>query len=82
MIGAQEQTLDEVAYRILESDEFLDRNMTVDEAIEAIYRAIYYRDVTEEEKLYWEQYVANNGEYKDMYYELYYNTGEFHIEWE
>ena len=68
MIGAQEQTLDEVAYRILESDEFLDRNMTVDEAIEAIYRAIYYRDVTEEEKLYWEQYVANNGEYKDMYY--------------
>lgn len=81
-IGAHEQTLDEIAYKVLESDEFIERAMIVDETIEAIYHAIYYRDVTDVEKEYWEQYIANGGSYREMYYELYYNTGEFHIDWE
>ena len=81
-IGSQERTLDEVAYNIIDSDEFKSRNMSVDEAIKAIYLAIYYREPTDAEYYYWGDYIANGGNCHDMYYELYYNTGEFHIDWE
>ena len=81
-IGSQERTLDEVAYRILETEEFKNRNLTVDETIEAVYHAIFNRDATDIEHRYWKNYLGNRGNCSDMYRELYYNSGEFKIEWE
>ena len=81
-IDSQEQTLDEIAYNLLESEEFRNRNMDVDEAIEAVYQAIFYRDAADGERYYWKEYIGNGGNYRDMYHELYYNSDEFKIEWE
>ena len=81
-IGSGEKTLDEVAYELIESEEFSERGLNIDDAVRAIYLAAFYRDVNDWELTYWMEYIGNGGNYHDMYYELYHNSGEFKVEWE
>lgn len=81
-IGSGEKMLDEIAYELLASDEFAERGLSIEEAASAIYYAVFYRDVKDYELAYWREYMNNGGNYHDMYYELYHNSGEFKVEWE
>lgn len=81
-IGSGETALDEVAYKLLEADEFIGKTRSMDEVIDAIYCAINNRTATEAEKFYWKEYINKGGSYKDVCHELYYNLGEFKLEWE
>jgi len=77
-----ENPLDKIGYELLESEEFAERGLSDEEAVNAIYNALFYRDVQENELYYWKEYRKNGGSYRDIYSDLYYNSGEFKIEWE
>lgn len=81
-IGSGDKTLDEIAYEVLNSEEFTERGLSIEEAVRAIYLAVFYRDVNNDELACWSEYIGNGGSYCDMYYELYHNSGEFKVEWE